>query len=276
MNQIDSPHRTSVSLFRTLAFSVGLIAVVFSTTWAAFGRTMVEKLATELLMPVGLIWMMLIVAVGVCFMARQRAACFFSLAALVLLTVAGNSYVSNALVQSLEQPYIDQPPPAPDAVDIVILLGGGTTTNLRGKSQLATSGDRVAAAARYYAAASDAGVSPIIVCTGSQLYRSNHLDLDPGQESMNNLIALGVPEKNIQLLEAHNTSQEMRNLKRWLDDNAQAQGQTCGNFDQRLAFAPRDTLSESSRDRGDADGRRFSIRVLCTKRWDGCTERAKP
>ena len=228
MNQIDSPNRNSVSLFRTLVFSVGLVAVVVSSTWAAFGQTMVEKLATELLMPVGLIWLMLIIIVGVCCVARQGAVGFFAFAALVLLSVAGNGYVSNALVQSLEQPYIDQPPPAPDAVDIVILLGGGATTNLRGKSQLGASGDRIAAAARYYNAALDAGASPTIICTGSQVHRSNELDLDPNQESRNNLIALGVPEKNIQLLDANNTSQEMRNLKRWLDENADVQGKRVG------------------------------------------------
>ena len=228
MNPIDSPTKNSVSLFRTLIFSVGLVAVAFSTTWAAFGKTMVEKLATELLMPVGLIWMMLIIIVGVCFLGRQRAAGFFALVSLVLLSVAGNSYVSNALVQSLEQPYIDQSPPAADEIDIVILLGGGATTDLRGTSQLASSGDRVAAAARYYTAASDAGASPLIVCTGSQVYRSNELDLDPNQESKNNLIALGVPEKNIQLLEADNTSQEMRSIKRWLDESAEVQGKRVG------------------------------------------------
>jgi len=79
-----------------------------------------------------------------------------------------------ALVQSLEQPYIDQAPPEPGDVDTVVLLGGGTTTNLQRRSQLAPNGDRVAVAAGLYHKALAAGATQKIMCTGQQVYRTDN------------------------------------------------------------------------------------------------------
>jgi len=125
--------------------------------------------------------------------------------------------VANTLIQSLEQPYLDQTPVQPSDVDTIVLLGGGTITDLRGRSQLARGGDRVAAAARLYHAAVAAGDTQQIICTGQQVYRSNPADLDPKDESKNSLIALGVAERDIATLDGANTYEEMQYLKEWVD-----------------------------------------------------------
>ena len=60
-------------------------------------------------------------------------------------------------------------------------------------------------------------MTPQIICTGIQVYRSDPADLDPREESKNCLVALGVPEKDISTLSGANTYQEMQHLKEWID-----------------------------------------------------------
>lgn len=232
MNYFDEDESThSVSLTRALLLTVAVGAAVGATTWVVFGRTMVEKLATGLVMPVGLIWMLLTVTVGVCWVGRQRAAGFFATVAWFVLTALGNSYVANELISALENEYTSRPAVAPGDVDTVVVLGGGTTTNLRGHSQLSTSGDRIAAAARYFVASKSAGFDVTIICTGTQKYRSHESDLDPRLEAKNSLIALGIPPEKIQLLEGANTSEEMQNLKKRMDSQS-----VTGNPSTRLGI----------------------------------------
>ena len=96
------------------------------------------------------------------------------------------------------------------------LLGGGTTTNLQRRSQLALNGDRIAVAAGLYHKSLAAGATQKIMCTGQQAYRADAADLDPKDESKNSLIALGVSEQHILLLDGVNTYEEMQYLREWL------------------------------------------------------------
>jgi len=197
MNDFNSTNTPKIHWMNHTAIFAALVALAFIVTGGLFGRTMVEKLITEMAMPVGLLWLLLI--------------------AVTYATVFGNQYVANSLTYSLEQPYLDQAPIQPGDVDTVVLLGGGTFTGLRGRSHLSVSGDRVAAAARLYHAAVAKGTTPQIICTGIQVYRSDPADLDPREESKNCLVALGVPEKDISTLSGANTYQEMQHLKEWID-----------------------------------------------------------
>ena len=203
------------------AIFAALIALAFITTAGWFGKTMVEKLITDMVMPVGLLWLMLIAVTYAAFVSRQRFMGMLALTSLVLLTTFGNRYVASTLIQSLEQPYIDQAPIEPRGIDTVVLLGGGTTTNLQKQEQLASNGDRIAVAARLYHKALAAGLTQKIMCTGQQVYRTDEADLDPKDESKNILIALGVSEQHISMLEGINTYDEMQHLKEWLDQQPQ-------------------------------------------------------
>ena len=199
------------------AIFAALVALAFVVTGWLFGRTMVEKLITQMAMPVGFLWLLLIALTYFAFVSRQRFFWVITLICLVTLTMLGNLYVSNALIQSLERTYLDQPPVEPADVDTVVLLGGGTVTNLKGRSQLASHGDRVAAAARLYHRSVENGQPLQIICTGVQVYRSDASDLDPKDESKNCLVALGVAETNISTISGANTYEEMQFLKEWMD-----------------------------------------------------------
>jgi len=199
------------------AILTSLVALAFVVTGGLFGKTMVEKLLTELVMPSGLVWLMLIAVTYGTLVSRQRFMGTIALICLVAFTTFGNQYVSNTLIQSLEQPYIDQPPVEPGDVDVVVVLGGGTLTDLRGRAQLGTSGDRVAAAAQLYHASVKRSQALRIICTGEQVYRADPSDLDPREEARNCLVALGVAEEDVSTIGGANTYEEMQHLKEWID-----------------------------------------------------------
>ena len=69
-------------------------------------------------------------------------------------------------------------------------------------------------AARLY----HAGKVDRIVVSGSQFTRTSELDLDPGEESKLLLVQLGVPEERISKIDGLNTSEEMKSLRVWLDN----------------------------------------------------------
>jgi len=223
MNDFNSTNLPKIHWMSHTAIFTALVALAFIATGALFGRTMVEKLITVLVMPLGLVWLMLIAVTYATLVARQRFLATLATTCLALVTVFGNQYVSNALTQSLEQPFLDQKPVEPGDVSTVVLLGGGTTTNLQGRAQLAHNGDRVAAAARLYHATQDQGMKVQIICTGVQVYRLDSADLDPKDESKNCLVGLGVAEEDISTLPGANTYEEMQHLKEWMDDQSAPQ-----------------------------------------------------
>lgn len=222
MNDFKSTNTPKIHWMSHSAIFAALVALAFIATGGLFGKTMVEKLITALAMPVGLFWLLLIAVTYGTLVARQRFIALLAMTCLLMVTVFGNQYVANELTQSLEQPYLDQVPIQPGDVDTVVLLGGGTISNLRGRSQLSTNGDRVAAAARLYHAAVAKGITPQIICTGTQVYRSDPADLDPREESKNCLVALGVAENDISTMAGANTYEEMQYLKEWIDGQSSA------------------------------------------------------
>ena len=222
MHDFNSTNSPQIHWMNHTAIFAALVALAFIATGGLFGKTMVEQLITEMAMPLGLLWLLLIAVTYGTLVSRQRFMALLAMTCLLLVTAFGNQYVANALTHSLERPYLDQAPIQPGDVDTVVLLGGGTVSDLRGRSHLSSSGDRVAAAARLYHAAVAKGVTPQIICTGIQVYRSDPADLDPRDESKNCLVALGVPAENISTLPGANTYQEMQHLKEWVDGQTSA------------------------------------------------------
>ncbi|MDE0936994.1 MAG: YdcF family protein [Mariniblastus sp.] len=179
------------------------------------GITMIEKILTTLVMPVGLVWLGLIATTYLLFNSRQWLLGIFSLCCLLIFTLGGNKFVSNYLAHSLEAPFtqidIAQIPP----LDAVIVLGGGTSSTYNNRAQLGMAGDRVATAARLY----HSGQVKKIICTGSQSFRATPEDLHPREEARLILAEFGIPLDAIILLEGENTSQEMNSLKSWIPEN---------------------------------------------------------
>lgn len=202
-----------------VTLAVFLTIVVGTATWFG-GKTMLEKLLTALVMPTGMVWMLLMLAI--LFSIRTGPQRLVAILAIIwlILTVLGNSYIANRLITSLEQPFIDADPPTAEMVDAIVVLGGGATTNLRRESQLSSFGDRIAQAAKFYHDAKRDGVTPpVILCTGTQTWRIDEADLDPRQESANLLRDLGVPDNMVKMLPGRNTYEEADNLKAWMADH---------------------------------------------------------
>ncbi|MDB4380861.1 hypothetical protein N9Z70_05675, partial [Mariniblastus sp.] len=89
--------------------------LIFSIFGLLGGITMLEKILTTLVMPVGLVWLGLITSTYLLLMSRQKLLGIFSLGCLLIFTLGGNQLVSNYLAYSLEAPFtqidISQIPP---------------------------------------------------------------------------------------------------------------------------------------------------------------------
>ncbi len=190
-------------------------AVFLGVAGTLGGPSMLEKMLTDLAMPTGIIWLALIVMTYFCLLTRQPWPAIVGFACWLILTLAGNSYVSNWLMSTLESPYQKINVLAMEPLDTIVVLGGGTSSRLTGGSQLADNGDRVSTAARLF----HAGKVTNLICTGESYLPKTEFDLDPRQEAAEILIGLGVPPANVVQMKGRNTSEEMHNLKTWMEAN---------------------------------------------------------
>lgn len=174
------------------------------------GLTLVEKILTELANPLGLVWMLLMLLAYFCFLMRQTWPAIVNLFCWLLLTVAGNSLISNWLISTLEAPYAHIDALKLDKFDYLIVLGGGTSYRQIGRSQFSDGGDRIGLTARMY----HAGKADRIICTGSTSFRSSEDEPQVREQSAELLKGLLVPADKIVLVQGINTSQEMANLRK--------------------------------------------------------------
>jgi len=194
-----------MSLVLSLVLLVAFVACVFCLPHDEY-RMILQKLATRMMLPVGIIWMGLIVACFWSFGRREKrlGVCFVAL--LIFYTATTNEYIASVLAWSLERSFLDVRPFDQEPFDGVVLLGGGTSRSANGVDQLTMSGDRLALAARIF----HHGLTDRIYCTGqniSDYYPHRH---DPAEEAAAILMDLGVPENRITKLKGYNTQQEMR------------------------------------------------------------------
>ena len=186
------------------------------------GPTMVEKLLTGFVSPVGILWLGLITMVYFCLLLRQAWPALIGFFCWMVLTLGGNAWVAGMLARSLEAPYQDINVLELEPLDVVVVLGGGTNTRLNGNPQAAASGDRVMVAARLF----HEGITDQLICTGSQKFMANPDDLHPREEAFELLVSLGVPEKSVLKMRGNNTSEEIQNLKTWLAEKENVKTQS--------------------------------------------------
>ena len=191
---------------------VGLISAAALLGLAALawpGRPYVDWMLTELALPLGLVWFLLLVTTAVlAAMGRSRTALWVGLL-WFFLSVAGNGVTARALTSSMERPYFDVDPLAAGSFDAICLLGGGADTDHSGRVKLGTSGDRVVVAARVF----KAGRTPLVVCTGLGLRMAPNLPTI-AEESAAALAEFGVPRETILLAGAQNTKTEIAEIRR--------------------------------------------------------------
>ena len=166
---------------------------------------MIEKLVTDLAMPVGLTWLLLS---GLCaYTVKRRRFAEFGVAAVswFILFVFGNGFVAGFLTRSIERPYLAASDPPQEPFDLVVVLGGGAGEGVNGEAQIGGSGDRIVLAARLY----HRGLVHRFLCTGEGGEQLKDDRISAGQASRDILVDLGVNPGSIDLIGGRNTSEEI-------------------------------------------------------------------
>lgn len=195
------------------AVAVALSAVcVVAGVWVCLGRDAAEKIATSLVMPTGIVWLMLL-TVTIRFWplrhrSEERPKSVLVLFTLLVYTAAGNGHVSSWLATTLEVPWQQLQPLAGPVPDIVVVLGGGAAQGGNGRVQGNSSGDRLILAAQI----AHQWPTTKFICTGRRIESMNASGVDPATASRDVLVKLGVAADAIELLGGRNTSEEMKTL----------------------------------------------------------------
>ncbi len=198
--------------FSAIATLAGVFLVIVG---ASAGGTMVEKVAKELCTPVGLIWIGLALLTYFALVYKVGRTAITAFLLWLLLTIGGNWFVANYMASSLEQPYKATNPFEEEPFDCLIVLGGGTQISPSGTPQLGTAGDRVMTIARMY----HLGKVKKIISSGRQKYKSDPKDLHPNEETIRILSDLNIPQSDLMMLGGTNTSEEMKQVRKWLDSD---------------------------------------------------------
>jgi uncharacterized SAM-binding protein YcdF (DUF218 family) len=150
-----------------------------------------SKLLPLLVYPLGLSCIMLVLILALKKHRKWRQG--LSIAALLLLWLASNRWVSFALARSLE--WQNLPSDIIPQAEVIVILGGGTESAdpPRPMTEINSAGDRVLYAAKLY----KDGAAPIILASGGNLEFSTARGSTPAEEMADLLTLTGVPENAI-------------------------------------------------------------------------------
>lgn len=204
---------------RTLWASSGIASIVLAVVLSRSGLDIkaLEKIATHLAMPCGLVWILLTGVAGLSVARRQWLMSFLLMVTWVLYSLAGNGLVAKRLSTTLEGPYMGIRPLSEAPFDVVVVLGGGGQYGANGRTQ---GGDRLVLAAQLY----HRGLTKKLICTGSLIQSMQAHAQQPSAISANVLQGLGVPASAIEQLSGRNTSEEMHSLGERFPDSSQRIG----------------------------------------------------
>lgn len=150
-----------------------------------------SKLLPLFIYPIGLGCILVITALVLDNRRKWRRG--FLIAALVVLWLGSNRWVSFALARSLEWRYL--PPENSPQAEVIVLLGGGTESAdyPRPMTEINSAGDRVLYASILY----HDGAAPVILVSGGNLEFSAARGTTPAEEMTELLKLTGVPETAI-------------------------------------------------------------------------------
>lgn len=143
--------------------------------------------------PVGLAFIFMILAFV--YHQKPKRVKTFLIAAIVILWLGGNNWISKSLVRSLEWQYLPQGE-LPQA-DVIVVLGGGTgpAQYPRPLVELNGSGDRLLYASWLY----HQGIAPKLLLTGGHIPWMGARESSPAEEMAEILEMLGVPKEAVWL-----------------------------------------------------------------------------
>ena len=206
MRMNNEPRKPSI-LYSCLPV-LGLEFLVVVVVGVLFGKTVVEKIATDLVMPPSVIFLGLTTALIHAWRCRLGSAQVMLLGFVwVLFTASSNGVVANWLMSTLESKYAAIAPLASGPFDAVILLGGATEDRPSGETQVNANGDRLLLAAVLY----HQGVTKQIVCTGAAI--AGLRGVAEADQARSLLRQLDVPDEAIQVLKGRNTFEEVQTIR---------------------------------------------------------------
>ncbi len=172
-------------------------------TWIQNDKGMADRCATELVMPIGMLWTFTLVASLLCF--RQHARRFGVVFAIlfVFISITGNGSVADASISELEPPRTDLSTLS-EPLRCVVMLGGGIGIAYDEVPELGSAGQRIMFTAQLW----HAGRTQAVICTGG----SSLSPIPPAEAGRMMLESVGVPSDKIFESPGDNTSQEMTNL----------------------------------------------------------------
>ncbi|MCM2373820.1 YdcF family protein [Aporhodopirellula aestuarii] len=221
---IDRVPHSDLRRLLTVAAITSLLPVgLVLATYLQQGFVAAGRGATNLVMPVSLVWLSLLAATlwHAYSSHRGKTVIFFTL--FIAWTVVGNCRFSQTLMSCVEAPLIVDPHPALEQrvrkdgegspelpLDAVVALGGCARLVMDGFGEVTSDGERIVSAAQAY----HAGATKTIITTGSSTDGIG----DPWKLGRDLLISLNVPAEHIFSIEEQNTSQEMASLAAFLKD----------------------------------------------------------
>jgi len=200
---MKSSHASLRWLRWTLPVLTGLGIII-----SIYDRYSLEKFATNLVSPVGLVWCVMIAGILYSALTKQRTALQTLIVCWIAYSIAGNRIVANWMAVSLEQPYVSIAPFSQEPFDVIVVLGGGGSLGPNGRPQGDISGDRMILAAQMY----HQKLTRKIICTGKLIESVDHSGMNPSAITQDVLVRLGVSSDDIEELPGKNTSEEMFEL----------------------------------------------------------------
>jgi uncharacterized SAM-binding protein YcdF (DUF218 family) len=197
------------SRFQIVSFKAVLIVSIFvliatGCTYVFYGKLMAEKLATQFVMPIGLVWLILLYGTFAGFFMKSKLLMFNCAIATILVYLAANPALSELLLSSLEEQYPVWNAESEQPLETLIVLGGGVDQNKFGAVQFNSAGDRVGLAARLYLM----GHAKFLVTTGDAIRTHG----DPSKDTVRIFKELRIPESDILELAGKNTYEEMQSI----------------------------------------------------------------
>jgi len=150
-----------------------------------------SKLLPLLVYPLGLLVILILIALLL--KKRLKWQRGLLIAALLILLLSGNRWISTALVRSLE--WRNLPAATAPQAEVIVLLGGGTQAQEapRPMTEVNSAGDRVLYAAKLYRE----GAAPIILASGGKVNFTPDSPSTPAEDMADLLTFLDVPPSAI-------------------------------------------------------------------------------
>lgn len=202
-----------MSRFRPLLIPAVAMAALATALVAGSGSGLIaKKIVAFLVLPAGLIWW---AGFGALF-ARGlgRKARIGLVAAWILYTLAGSTYLGNALLHLWEKPFFPYEAVA-EPLDALVLLGGGTVRTPGGVPAVGLHGDRILRPAALH----HEGKVGMLVTTGRSVTERGE-DRLLSEETATLWRSLGIPgEAIIEVPEPRNTAEELAAVAKLAREN---------------------------------------------------------